>query len=329
MTHVFLFYSKSLFYSLYCGIGSHSATEVVPDTYEGIVFMKKYLLMCMMACVVSGFTACSSDDDDDDVTGATLSAPAYEADAAKYEITTSGSEFASVEFTESGNYILEIGGTRTAAMRVEKKGLLTFMAGKETTRASEVFNYKYGKYTKSGDVYTLEGYGTIKVVRGSDAVASLEFTPDGGTAYTVQATPVSSAQNNSDMSRKLCRTWSLEKVEVHYKDKITGAAEDFSFTIEQTLSSSDWEAVPVEYIFTKAGTWMIKLSNNELNVGLWAWLDESAGSLYGTDNNVITEQDKTEGAATVSFSGGSLVITAEHDYEDYYEKSVMYFSEAK
>ena len=65
-----------------------------------------YSTLTMLALMVAAlcFTACGGDDDEIDNGG--LSTPKYEAESALYTITDSQSDYKSIEFTASGNYLI-------------------------------------------------------------------------------------------------------------------------------------------------------------------------------------------------------------------------------
>ena len=64
------------------------------------IFWSCALLLFM---AVSGISFCSCSDD-----GGEITTPTYEANAAKYQILDSKSPYSSVEFTETGKYIIEV-----------------------------------------------------------------------------------------------------------------------------------------------------------------------------------------------------------------------------
>lgn len=286
--------------------------------------MKKYLLGCLMTCVALGFTACSSDDEEEK--DATYQDAAYEADAVKYEITSADSEIASVEFTESGNYIITMKGTR--AVSGERKGLFGIWNGKGMTRASEWNPYIYGKYTKNGDLYVLNGFGTIEVVKESTVVASLNITPNGQSPYILKAKPLASV-NNSDLSRKLCRTWSFDKLESEEINLKTGVSDKVSYTKEQIAQWDLETAGPKEVVITKSGTYLVKSYDNTLSVALWEWVNESEGKFCYSFDGEISDIDRRENIVKVSFNGNNLITEEVLEEGGIREVSRCYLSEVK
>lgn len=285
--------------------------------------------MFMISLVGLGFTACSKDDGGDDGKKETsLSTPAHENDAVKYNITSSNSDISSIEFTESGNYIIMMKRTSTYTSRAanEKKTVFGVKNNIGITRASNYIDY-YGKYTKNGDTYILENFGTVKVIKNGDIAVSLELTPTGRSSYTLTATAESRTINNSDMSNKLCRTWRLDKIDTYYKDKKTGKSEQTSVTLEQILQYDD--DCGEEVIFTKAGTYMVKYHDGTLDIALWAWVNESTGKACYSWDGKITETNKAEDIINISFSGNQLIVVEEWDDEYEYEKETYYFNEVR
>ena len=142
------------------------------------------LSMIMLSVFCMTFASCGDDDDDDPV----LVTPKYAEDAALYQINGT-SEFTSIEFTESGMYIITKANESSKAKGwgkfVKSKSISSF-----TRSESDAYNYIFGKYTKNGDVYTLEGFGTITVEKKGDVNVSLKIQPTGKEAYTLSAQPV-------------------------------------------------------------------------------------------------------------------------------------------
>ena len=161
------------------------------------------LSMIMLSVFSMTFTSCGSDDDDAPV----LTTPKYADDAVRYVIS-GRSEFSAIEFTEGGMYVI------TKAVESSKaKGWENIFKNKTfnslTRSISDADMYIHGKYTKNGDVYTLEGFGTITVEKDGDVNVSLKIQPTGKEAYTLSAQPVKKYED-SDIINKLCRTWKFE-----------------------------------------------------------------------------------------------------------------------
>lgn len=122
--------------------------------------MKKNALialgMLMLSVFSLTFTSCGDDDDEP-----VLTTPKYAENAVLYKIN-GASDISSVEFTEAGMYIITKKTSDSAAKGFFQKG----KSRSSFTRSdNDDYEYIYGKYTKDGDVYTLEGFGTITVVR--------------------------------------------------------------------------------------------------------------------------------------------------------------------
>ena len=77
-------------------------------------FVMALLCLCSLAI---GFTSCS--DDDNSVTPPDLGTPPFEAVSGKYDVTSTGSPYESIELTASGNYIvvLDNGGYSSSVAR--------------------------------------------------------------------------------------------------------------------------------------------------------------------------------------------------------------------
>lgn len=323
--------------------------------------MKKlnYFFMCgLMLTAFLSFTGCSSDDDNDDNNGVNTPAP-FEGYAAKYQLTTGDAPYASIEFTESGNYIItkRSYGARERSPYIYKSSMRSFktanMLHKAFTRGGDVYSpILYGTYTVDADgTYILAGYGKVKVAQdGSGAAFSLELMPNGGTAYTYKA----SKQNrdlNSNNSSRLCRTWNINSFQLIVKmdgktvmditantnKELLRKFEEWTKEHDEEYDPSDWDdddiIEPQQVIFTKTGTYMVKYEGNSLAVSTWRWINSSETELqYSWDDDFESgfESDK----ASISYNGNQLIITEKLGMEDSDDgpleiNMITYLSESK
>jgi len=303
-------------------------------------------LMFVMA-TAAGFTSCSSDDDDDPA----LDAPAFDAYAAKYEISSSNSPYASVEFTESGNYIIvmdeNVNGNAPAAMpakgKVRKMSVLSknMLAGLRRTNTREAVPFSpilYGKYTKTGDnTYVLEGFGSVEVVTdGNGNAVSLKITRTGGRAETYTATKLNK-NLNSAMSNKLCRTWSIEGLRMYIRLNGKTMMDISGRTFAELVKNVDeWakknipdydegdlglieilgEIQPKQVVFTKTGTYMVYYENSTLAVATWRWYNKAETTLQYSWTNRFDNEDDLNGIVDIDFKGGKLLVTEKETETD-------------
>ena len=149
------------------------------------------LCMLMSVCCMT-FTSCSSEDDVIDVVA--------DNDAAIFNITDTESPFASVEFTESGMYILTQRTDVVASTCWPKSWKISAAQSELSTRGCWPKSWKIsaaksvdesdlisGEYTKNGNVYTLEDFGSITVVKKGNTVVDLEMKAEDGETYTFSA----------------------------------------------------------------------------------------------------------------------------------------------
>lgn len=299
--------------------------------------MKKfYSTMMMLALMVAAlsFTACGGDDEIDN---GDLSTPKYEAESALYMITDSQSDYKSIEFTASGNYLITMkyyvyGMTRMAEGPNCFRGLFAHPIVK--TR-SYGFDDKiiYGTYTVEGDTYKLDGFGTIVVNGGGSNAVSLDITTKDGEKISLGAQK-ENQYSSSSMTNSLCRTWKSNKYGIHSTvggqtvlDETYNSYRDFlrafygmdknvgdNGVIEfgNNVSVNLWEGVeeelkkaPLQVIFTKSGTYVVFYADGSLAVSTWKWLDESAGKVrYSWDYDNMYN----------SYSSGSISVNFKDDY---------------
>lgn len=305
--------------------------------------MKKALKLISMAfialAVSSGFAACSKDDDGPGSGNQNqeLAAPKYEADAALYSITSSNSDYRSIELTAAGNYVVVLNNGYYGAP-ARKAGLFR----KSAIVASRAYNNGIieGTFTKTGDnTYNLKGFGTVTIVNAGGNAVDLDITLTDGTDVNVTA-----ARNNqkpeSVMTNNLCRTWEIERI--RYTVKINNrvmfdkeVSVDNMREMYEAIENAggmdddeemDWEDFEdeMEYmvkrvIFTKAGTYLVEYRNSSMAISTWSWLDENAGILrYSWDYDDMDDDDYA-GNVVVSFPGNNRMKISESD-NDYDEE---------
>lgn len=255
--------------------------------------MKKNALialgMLMLSVFSLTFTSCGDDDDEP-----VLTTPKYAENSVLYKIN-GASDISSVEFTEAGMYIITKKTSDSAAKGFFQKG----KSRSSFTRGdNDDYEYIYGKYTKDGDVYTLEGFGTITVVKKESVNVSLQIQPTGEEAYTLSAQPAEKFEK-SDISTKLCRTWKYERGNMVCTKGDSLILEKTSTSLSvlyETLDSLFGERPdeynnPEEVIFTLSGSYIVKYDDGTLAVAQWKWKNEKEGVSYFTWGPEWEEKD--------------------------------------
>lgn len=269
--------------------------------------MKKLLnLFCVAIIAVSAmFVSCSSDSNNgDDSAGGPLDTPKYESSSALYNITDANSAYKSIEFTASGNYVITKNtGSRAAAP--------TFISPIDATRSVTYQNIIYGTYTKNGDTYVLDGFGTITVKGGANNAVSLDITTTDGTQITVGAQP-QAQYSSSTKTNMLCRTWIFSKIRV--SGSYQGTSFDRTFNTyeeyDKEMRGGDGGSVyPQQVIFTKSGTYVVFYTNGMLAVSTWKWDNEEAGTARYSWNYESLNDPSKSGTINIAFEGSQLLIT--------------------
>ena len=306
----------------------------------------KALLMCLVLGMVPFCLASCGSDDDDEGTG-TFNPPAFESQAAKYEISDDGSSYESIEFTESGNYIITMndGGQPAYAplasvgkesvsgklAELVKSSIVVNAGSKHATRVYSPI--LYGTYTVGADgVYNLDGFGTVKVTQdGSGNAFSLEITPNGGSTETITATK-QNENFNSSKSLMLCRTWQISECQLFVKlngrkmldikgnsrEELVDNLIDWARKNDPEFSEDDYSDLddlddivggwPEQVVFTKTGTYMVYYTEDQLAVSTWRWADEDAGVMQYSWTNDF-ESGYGGGYVDIDFRGGRLYMT--------------------
>ena len=310
---------------------------------RGVYMMAAVLAACTM-------TACGSDDG-----GGTpppeFTTPAYEASAAKFDITDTDAPYSSVELTAGGNYIIrlrEITGSPEEDPNVQPApGRVSFAAGPgqvaEGTRATVWSNILYGKYTKTGDnEYTLEGYGKLTVTQKDGSAVSLHMVRTDGQEYTISGNKAGNTATgaNTDM---LCRTWNIVEMRSYARlngntlyditagslSELVGKIVEWGKSMDDSFSEEDVSGLlgdipePRQFVFSKSGTYMVLYEGGQLAVSTWRWKDQNAGVMQYSWNPDTFNDAYIAGEVTTAFSGKRLEITeVKTDSEDGYSMQV-------
>lgn len=295
---------------------------------------------CLAVAFAIGMCACGSDDEPDDgsVPGLgevpSLPTPAYEAQSAKYEITSTSSDIASIELTASGDYIIvpRMMSFYSEASYTDRAGMI------KSIGRSRAVGYDgqliHGTFVKISDTeYILEGFGSIVIEGDTSNAFSLQITPVNGETTTVSATRASTMAD-SPVTDAMCRTWNLDNVGVSFSfnnvlvynatkpasqwDALMSEAFNamVSYLVSLGAQVEDFDGYeplgfyPKNVIFTKAGTYMVEYSNGTLAVSTWHWVDESKGLLhYSWDYNAPdSDEVGVGGDGYISFNGDRLSV---------------------
>lgn len=149
---------------------------------------KSLILLALSALMIPAFIACNKDDSKDE-NAAKFEAPKFQKSAQK--LTLKDGDIKSIEFTESGRYIME----------------------KVVTKAEESVFFT-GTFTVNGTTYTLSGdfKGTVEV-SGTGTNVTVTVSEDGQAAVTVSAEAEEPASDDT-----VFRTWTIDNLRI----KVTG-----------------------------------------------------------------------------------------------------------
>ena len=282
-------------------------------------FVTKFISGLLILGTAGLMSACSNDDDT--VNNQVLDTPQYEDDAALYQITSTDSEYASIELTASGNYII-LPSWMAYTRSVDRKSSF-FFSNSNLTRA-EYYGIIEGKYTKTGEnTYNLQGFGTLTVVEDGGSTVNLEILLNNGNEINLTAA-VKNQYADSEMTNNLCRTWNINDINIrividgktylshsfnknNYKDYLDDYDEVMDFD----------DGFPEQVIFTKAGTYMVTYTNDALAVSTWSWVNQNQGTLrYSWDYDDM-DNDYMAGTVKVEFPGNNRLVITETYTEDY------------
>lgn len=227
----------------------------------------------MLAMGAMALTACSSSDDNNGGSNSgsistgqpvTLDQPAYKTESALFQISSSSSDLRSIELTEAGNYVIVKKSAAAKAMvfdNEEAANAVTSPWSAEKTRANSNSDIICGTYTKQAEnTYVLEGFGTIVVTKSGSNAASLQITPQGGTAYTLQAA-IKQQYADSEATGRLCRTWNMTAIRLTMNGSFpVTETQSEQFSYDKTVSGGDLPGLMYDF-YEKMMTWAMGIQN--------------------------------------------------------------------
>ena len=171
---------------------------------------KSIILLAISALMLPAFVSCSKDDSKNE-TKVEFQAPKYQKAAKK--LTFQSGDIKSIEFTESGRYIME----------------------KVVTKAEETI-FITGTFTVNGTTYTLSGEfnGTVEVSSATGTTVEVTVTESGEAAVTVTATAEAPESDEA-----LYRTWEIDNLRI----KVTGGDLKDAGVSYTTTSGADLDEI--------------------------------------------------------------------------------------
>ena len=288
-----------------------------------------FAFLFLMAGAVS-LTSCSSDSSSE---SRTLDIPAYKSVSAIYQITQASSQYSSIEFTESGNYIVTKKSSYNAPARrsvAEINSIFSNPWSMAETRSTSYGNIITGKYTVDGNKYTLEGFGTITVVTSGDTAVSLEIAETGSSSYTLTAAK-NTQKAGSENTTKLCRSWRIASLGLKASMKIKDPNNNLqSYDFDKTVSGGNLAEL-MSAFYGNMIKWAAKISNQagenvtqEMIDQQIKSQDEKIRSAYKTVETCLFSQ---AGTYMVTYGDKSLAIATwawKNDKQDVLQYSWNY-----
>lgn len=159
--------------------------------------MKKVFLFC--AAVAALVLSASCNKDGGNIGGkVVIPAAEYAAEAKKLELANSDSNpgIKSIEFTESGRYIIckQVVDGQTGPLSVKAE--------------TPTLEYVHGTYTVNNNVYTLNGYGTVTITGNQITIST-----SGGENIVVNYTEAAKYPEN-DFYTTIARAWKVDKTDI-------------------------------------------------------------------------------------------------------------------
>lgn len=246
--------------------------------------MKKnrfYYLAMVLCTLVLGFTSCEKDDDDKGKgkgKGNGFGTEMYESISGLYEVENASSGIKSIELTAGGEYIIVFTGgyVGSPAKANEKKNTMFAFRGAFTRSGMETYVTGTYTYDEEEEEISLENYGTLLIysLNEDGTFDAFMLETDSGKRIELDVTK-QEEMPNSDMTKKLCRTWKPQSEEIIYKMSDDGSAyqtildvkyshETGEITINENMLGYDegdfedmFNRTLQKVVFSKAGTYMV------------------------------------------------------------------------
>lgn len=312
--------------------------------------MKKPKFLYLAAATIPLFSlmaACGDDEKQQEMLS--LSTPPYADVSALYVIDDNNADIHSIELTESGNYIIE-GNSASFRNQESRRNHRQICQNAIDIGAStrSVSGTYLGKFIKISDTeFILEGFGTIVIEGSSDGAVTIWITPVNGESYTLSGEREDN-YGDTPKTSNLCRTWDIYTIRAQmvYNGKVlfdsTKPATDYA-SLERELNAvymqydedgeGLYEAIPdygySQVIFTKAGTYLVTTTSDQMGYSLWKWTNEEEGIIRYTHDVWDRDFDDIDysNPAVISFRGNEMIIEdiVADDYEDGMSFSLRYW----
>lgn len=296
----------------------------------------------MFASASIVFTSCDDSDKDEELTIRGLlpseefnipniQKENHDADIAKFNITTTGAEYESIELLGDGTYII----AKAGASEEKAKAFANDEDGEETTpsmiqKVSRKANddsdlYIIGSYetVNTGKDYLLKNFGELEIEGESDVKVLTITNSITGRTSIVNATAMN-LNNVSDATKALCRTWNYDYMDTwgYLSSKLLGHLKyiggsnprfegESDFLDDYDIAGlDDYDEMARQVVFTRFHTYFVTYNDGSTEVSTWQWSNESQGILYynwqynGDDNGYVT----------VRFSGKQMRIYENYKY---------------
>ena len=273
--------------------------------------MKKIFLALTLIVGTVFLTGCKGDS---------LETPAYKSSSALYQVTMVGAPLTSVEFTESGNYVIVKSGlpqnaplpngVSRAEEEVNKPACFLFSLGNQPeTRSSSGNKIITGKYTKKDDTtYELKGFGTIKVTATDGSNYSLIITETGSDPYTLTAAK-KEQYKDSEPTGKLCRTWKIAGIRIELEFAGSFEGKSVELDIDEEVDNGDMAELFLkvyESSLRQLGKTIGKsASDSEIKKAVDDMRDDVKKTYPNVENMIFTQA----GTYMVTYKGDKLAIS--------------------
>lgn len=194
--------------------------------------------------------------------------------SAKWNIEDAASEYKSVEFNESGNYI---------------------MVRNSTKKSTQEEDLVFGTYKiLNENTIELSNFGIIVVNDLTNNSVSLTITPKAtpSSKINISAVKAEISVDNTPRTELLCRTWNMDSVAGYEEDSVP----------------------QLTVLFSNAGTYFVNIidsQNGEIGgLAKWRWKDNTEKIMcYSWDEEIICDEENQVEIATLTSK--SLVIKEE------------------
>ncbi len=243
----------------------------------------KNILVLLSTFFAFTFISCNSNTNQDALDDLIIDAKWIIEDSNTYE---------SFEFNNSGDYIVILNMNNMTQSTLASD----VASSDDILTRSDASSIIVGTYVSNGDnAVIMDGFGEVEIVTSDSESVSFNLTLEGETEAVTLYSTVAETVSTSYETELLCRKWNFVGF------SIDGEEYDMN-------TNEDGYGFPSSILFSKAGTYLVTYSNEEISNAIiqWKWKSEDTGTFYYAKDGYWSEN---EYATITTLTSTKLVVS--------------------